>query len=62
MQRLVDPIISDMQTEHCKALAEARTVKARWIRIRGYWSLCKALGFYSAGKNLAKIWRISRLG
>lgn len=62
MQRLVDPIIADMQTEHCKALAEGRNVKARWIRIRGYWSFWKAVCFYTAAKNLAEIWKISRLG
>jgi hypothetical protein len=62
LDRVVSPIISDMQTEYCKALAKGRKAKASWIRLRGYWSFWKALGFYAVVKNLAAIWKISRLG
>jgi hypothetical protein len=61
MERIVNPIISDLQKEYCQALVEDRTVKARWIRIRGYWSFWKVLG-YTIVKNLTAIWKASRLG
>jgi hypothetical protein len=62
MERVVSPVISDMQKEYCEALAQGRQVKARWIRVRGYWSFWKGLGLYAAVKNLTEIWKISRLG
>ena len=62
VERVVSPIISDLQTEYCKALAERRRLKAFWIRIRGYWSFWRALGLYAVLKNLVAIWKISRLG
>lgn len=62
VERVVSPIISDLQTEYCKAFAEGRTLKAFWIRIRGYWSFWRALGLYAVVKNLVTIWKISRLG
>ncbi|HEU0046100.1 MAG TPA: hypothetical protein VFQ43_00680 [Nitrososphaera sp.] len=59
MERVVKPVISDMQKEFCKALAEKKRLKAAWIRIRGYWSFWKALGLHAVVKNLVEIWKIS---
>lgn len=60
VERIVNPTIAELQVEYCQALAEKRSVKAVWIRIRGTWSLFKALGLYAAAKNLAEIWKIAR--
>lgn len=62
MERVVLPILSDLQTEYFDALAEGKTVKARWIRVRGYGSFWMALSFYKVAKRLIKIWKISKLG
>ena len=62
MERVIVPIISDMQKEYCEALSEDRHVKARWIRIRSYWSFWKALGLCAVVKNIREIWKISGLG
>lgn len=50
VELVVTPIISDLQVEYCEALAAGRKIKARWVRLRGYWSLFKALGLYSIVK------------
>jgi hypothetical protein len=62
MERVVRPIISDIQAEYFQALAENKKIKAFWVRVRGYWTFWKALGLQTIVKNLVAIWRISRLG
>lgn len=57
MERVVTPIISDLQLEYFEALAARRKIKARWVRLRGYWSLFKALGLYSILKLFLETWR-----
>jgi hypothetical protein len=57
MERVVTPIISDMQVEYCEALSTHRKIKAFWIRLSGYWSLFKALGLYSVVKMFFEMWR-----
>jgi hypothetical protein len=56
-EHVVTPIISDLQVEYCDALAANRKIKARWVRLRGYWSLFKALGLYSILKMFVDAWR-----
>jgi len=62
LERVIQPIIADMQAEYCKALAENRKVKATWIRFRGYVNFWKALGLHTIVKNLVEIKKISGLG
>jgi len=57
VELVVTPIISDLQVEYCEALAASRKTKARWVRLRGYWSLFKALGLYSIVKMFFEMWR-----
>lgn len=54
---VVNPILSDMQVEYCDALAENRIWKARWVRIRGYWSFWKAMALFNILRAVADIWR-----
>lgn len=61
MERIVDPILSDLQFEYCKALAENRKAKAVWVRVRAAWALLKALGVYAAAKHIAEVWKIARM-
>ncbi len=62
MERVVLPILSDLQTEYFDALAEGKTAKARWICVRGYINFWMALSVYKVAKRLIEIWKISRLG
>jgi hypothetical protein len=57
MEHVVTPIISDLQVEYCQALATDKKNKARWVRLKGYWSLFKALGLYSIVKMFFEMWR-----
>ncbi len=57
MERVITPIISDLQVEYCEALAAHRKIKAVWVRLRAYWSLFKALGLYSIVKMFFEMWR-----
>jgi hypothetical protein len=37
------PTIRDMQHEHVEALADSQQCKARWVLVRGYWSVGAAV-------------------
>jgi NDP-sugar pyrophosphorylase family protein len=62
LERVIRPAIADLQHEYCQALAENRKDKAIWVCIRGYFSFWIALGLRPLLKNLAEIWKASRLG
>ena len=62
LKDIVYPIISDLQVEYCEALATHRKLKAIWVRIRGYWSLVKALWLYSLLRLIVEVWRKTKLG
>jgi len=51
MVLVVTPIISDLRLEYREALAAGQPLKAKWVRLRGYWSLLKVL----ASQNLTEI-------
>jgi hypothetical protein len=51
-ERVVNQTVADIRNEHCEAFAGGERWKARWIVVRGYWSVGTALGF---GKILALI-------
>lgn len=55
------PTVTDLQDEYMEALAQGRTHKARWVRIRGYWSFFAAMGLQSgvgALKRAVQLWRL----
>lgn len=62
MERVINPVLTDMHNDYCEALAEGRPLKASWARIRGYWSFWKALGLYALIQNIKEIWKVSGLG
>jgi hypothetical protein len=41
LERLVDPLIADLQFEHAEAMRHGRPGRARWIRVAGYVAFCK---------------------
>jgi hypothetical protein len=57
VEGIVTPLIADMQFEYNEALAAKRKYKAGWVRVRGCWSLFKALGMYSILKTFVEVWR-----
>lgn len=57
LERVIDPIIADMQTEYCEALAAQRRFKAIWVCVRGYWCLVKATGLFALPNAIVEICR-----
>ena len=47
MDRVVDPIVADLQTEHDDAVRAGRRWRAAWIRISGYSAFWKAVGLHA---------------
>ena len=35
MERVVDPLLADLQKEHAEAIRRGRVWKSRWIRLAG---------------------------
>lgn len=56
-EHVILPILADMQKEYCEALAERRTVKRIFVRLRGYWSFASAVGLFSFLKLVSDLWR-----
>ena len=52
MERLIDPVIADLQAEYRDARADGRIWKSRWIRVAGYLSLLNAVGAYGCHRFL----------
>ena len=57
-QLCLRPTISDMQTEYFAALAAGRVMKARWVRMTGYWAFWKAWGVFLVVKTVRIIIRV----
>jgi hypothetical protein len=57
MERVLQPILSDLLTEYFNALAEGRRFKAEWVRLRGYWSFWIAVGLHSVVSLVVKVWQ-----
>lgn len=52
MDRLIDPVLADLQAEYRDARAEGRIWKSRWVRVAGYFSLLKAVSAYGCHRFL----------
>jgi hypothetical protein len=53
VEEVLEDTVIDMRNEYFDALAQGRTGKARWVRIRGTWNfLCAAWGLSPGGKLL----------
>lgn len=60
VSRVFRPPILDMQHEHIEALATGQLWKARWVLLRGYWSVCSAMvaqAPLSLLKQLIELWK-----
>jgi Bacterial sugar transferase len=60
VQYIVSPILSDLQANYFDALAQGQTVKASWVRLRGYWELVKALGLVGVPRMILELWKSVR--
>lgn len=62
-EAIMEPTLRDLLDEYCEALAANRPWKARWVRVRGYWSFWSAVFAQlpiSAVKMVYKIWKATR--
>ena len=51
MERLIDPVIADLQCEHAEALRDGQVWRSRWIRITGCMAFCKVAGLAALGQH-----------
>ncbi len=57
---VLEPTLRDLRLEHIEALAAGRIGKARWVKLRGYfsfWSAIIALTPVSLLKRLTELWK-----
>jgi lipopolysaccharide export LptBFGC system permease protein LptF len=50
MERLIDPAIADLQSEHAQAARAGRTWRGRWIRVAGTLAFWKVMGLHAAAR------------
>lgn len=51
MERLVDPVLTDIEIEYRTAIAEGRRWRSRWVRIAGLCALLKVVAFYACDRT-----------
>jgi lipopolysaccharide export system permease LptF/LptG-like protein len=52
MERLIDPVIADLQCEHADAIRRGRVWLARRVRFTGYLAFVKVLSLHAAARSL----------
>jgi hypothetical protein len=55
MERLIDPVLTDIEIEYRSAVKEGRTWRSRWIRIAGCFALLKVVAVYAYDRT-ARDW------
>lgn len=51
MERIVDPVLTDLHIESQEAIAQGRVWRGRWIRVAGYAALLEACALYAYGRT-----------
>jgi hypothetical protein len=62
---VLEPALSDMQTEHFEALAAGRPWKARMVLVRGYFSFWSAVAAQlpiSFARRIYEVWKATKTG
>jgi hypothetical protein len=52
MERLIDPVLADLQCEHHEAIRCGWRWRSRWIRLRGYAAFWRAIGLHAVERSL----------
>ncbi|HSG39540.1 MAG TPA: hypothetical protein VLE27_07860 [Thermoanaerobaculia bacterium] len=61
VEKVYAPLIADLQLEYIDALSRGRRHKARWVRMRGYWSFWNAVGLQSLVSTAQKVYSLWRV-
>jgi hypothetical protein len=58
MERLIDPVIADLESEHAEMLRRGHVWRSRWVRLAGSFAFWKVIGLYSIERTmpLAQEW------
>ena len=56
MDRVIDPIVADVQTEYADAIGGGRRWRAAWVRVGGYAAFWKAVVFLAVQSGPRSIW------
>jgi hypothetical protein len=52
MERLIDPVIADLQCEYAAAQTRGQVWRGRWIRLAGYVAFWKVFGMHTAARTV----------
>jgi len=52
MERLIDPVLTDVQIDHADAMAQGRVWRGRWIRMVGYLAFLKVIGLLGCERTV----------
>ena len=56
IERVIDPIVADVQTEYEEAMRTRRWWRATWARVSGYAAFWKAVGLYTLQSGPRSLW------
>jgi hypothetical protein len=59
-QQVFEPLLTDMASEHCDALAAGRPWKARWMVMLYTFAFWRAVGLHAAVRLIASIWKVAK--
>jgi uncharacterized membrane protein YhaH (DUF805 family) len=53
MERLIDPVLADLQCEYAAAQTRGQVWRSRWIRLAGYMAFWKVFGMHTAVRTVS---------
>jgi hypothetical protein len=56
LERIIDPIVADIQTEHAEAWRAGRWWRAAWICVSGYAAFWRAVGLHAVRSGPRTLW------
>ena len=61
MERLIDPVLADLQCEYAAAQTRGQVWRGRWIRLAGYVAFWKVFGMHTAVRTVpaAREWLVA---
>jgi hypothetical protein len=60
VEEVIEPSVADLRFEYNEALAAGRRGQAKWIRLRGTWSILEAAGLSIFVRFVLKAWKMIR--
>jgi hypothetical protein len=52
MERLIDPVLADLQSEYAEAILRGRPWRSRWVRLAGYVAFLKVIALHGCKRSI----------